>query len=35
MNHAPGAVTPLDPELILWGSITGSGLGSQPGWDHR
>jgi len=20
---------------ILWGSITGSGLGGQPGWDHR
>ena len=20
---------------ILWGSITGSGLGEQPGWDHR
>jgi hypothetical protein len=20
---------------VLWGSITGSGLGSQPGWDHR
>jgi hypothetical protein len=19
----------------LWGSITGSGLGGQPGWDHR
>jgi hypothetical protein len=21
--------------LIVWGSITGSGLGGQPGWDHR
>ena len=21
--------------LILWGSITGSGLGREPGWDHR
>jgi len=20
---------------IRWGSITGSGLGGQPGWDHR
>jgi hypothetical protein len=21
--------------LILWGSITGTGLGGLPGWDHR
>jgi hypothetical protein len=35
MNHAPCAVTPLDPELILWGSITGSGLDGLAGWDHR
>jgi hypothetical protein len=21
--------------MTLWGSISGSGLGSQPGWDHR
>jgi len=21
--------------VTLWGSITGSGLGGQPGWDHR
>ena len=21
--------------LILWGSVTGSGPGGQPGWDHR
>ena len=20
---------------VLWGSITGSGLGGQQGWDHR
>ena len=25
MNHATSAVTPLDPELVLWGSITRSG----------
>jgi len=21
--------------IRLWGSITGSGLGGLPGWDHR
>jgi Kef-type K+ transport system membrane component KefB len=26
----------LGPNLLgLWGSITGSGLGGLPGWDHR
>jgi hypothetical protein len=22
-------------QLIMWGSITGSGLDGLPGWDHR
>jgi hypothetical protein len=30
-GHAPVP----NGQLGLWGSITGSGLGSQPGWDHR
>jgi hypothetical protein len=30
-----GVVKQIFRDVILWGSITGSGLGGQPGWDHR
>jgi hypothetical protein len=29
-----GEIADTEPELRLWGSITGSGLDGLVGWDH-
>ena len=36
-EHVTDSVRGLRPQVVydLWGSITGSGLGGRPGWDHR
>jgi hypothetical protein len=34
-GHPPGEAMRACLLATVWGSITGSGLGGEPSWDHR